>query len=618
MNSIAVINVLSMLMFAGACLLLIVHRRKTRMTVGEVVPLVIVMGLFAFNSLANVLEHSNITSFFDPAEDIAEILALPFCLFFLNNWHMHRSIDALREKETWLQVTFDSIPDGVMSTDPQGRILMLNRAMENLTNWSREEAYGEKADRVLRFRDKKSEKIIPYNPFEIALKTGTSTASHERLLLESRQDTAIAVSEKTSVIRGVDGRLLGAVGLFRDMTEYDTIQEQLLHVRKMEALGQLAGGVAHDLNNMLGGIVGAAELLGTKTYAEKDQSSADQLVKLILSASSRASELTMGLLDFSRKGKIISTPIVIQDVVKHTVAIAERTIDKKISIKCDLPEAPLRVIGDPAQLQNCFLNLLVNARDAMPQGGAIVLSVEKERLTQAWCSESGFDITPGEYVYIRVEDTGTGIPENLRQKIFEPYVTTKAKGKGTGLGLAAVHGTVCSHHGAITLESHVGKGSIFIIHLPLTEMEVIERLPAENVQQTRHGGTVLVIEDEAVIRVTTEMMLESHGYHVLSASSGEAGIALFVKFSDTISVVLLDMVLPAISGFDIFKQLQQIDPNVKVIVTSGFAESKDLFTGISGFIKKPYRQAELLQIVNEAITEDRHPHRAGRYTRYRE
>lgn len=601
MYNIAIINLFSMLMFACAAFLLVVHRRKTRMTLGEIVPLVIVIGLFTLNSFSNVLEHSNITDYFDSAEDIAELLGLPFCLFFLNNWHMQRSIDALREKETWLQVTFDSIPDGVMSTDPQGRILMLNKAMENLVSWSREEAYGKKAETVLKFRDKRSEEIVPYNPFKFALKTGTSTASYDELCLESRQNAAISISEKTSVINGIDGRLLGAVGLFRDMTEYDAMQEQLLHVRKMEALGQLAGGVAHDLNNMLGGIVGAAELLGTKTYAEKDQSSADQLVQLILKASSRASELTMGLLDFSRKGKIISTPIVIQDVVKNTVAIAERTIDKKISIKCDFPEVPLNVIGDPAQLQNCFLNLLVNARDAMPQGGAIVLSVGREQLTEAWCNESGFDITPGEYVYISVADTGTGIPESLRQKIFEPYVTTKAKGKGTGLGLAAVHGTVCSHQGAITLESDVGKGSIFSIHLPLTEMEVVEKFPVKKVQKTPQAGTVLVVEDEAVIRVTTEMMLESHGYHVLSASSGEAGIALFVKFSDDISLVLLDMVLPGISGFEIFKQLQKIDPNVNVVVTSGFAESKELFTGISGFIKKPYRQDELLHIVNEAI-----------------
>jgi signal transduction histidine kinase/CheY-like chemotaxis protein len=403
------------------------------------------------------------------------------------------------------------------------------------------------------------------------------------------------VSIKISKISGTSGKVLGAVGLFRDMGEYHAMQMQLLHERKMEALGQLTGGVAHDLNNMLAGVLGAAELL-TEGNDKGGGGETRQLLQLIVKAVGRASELVRGLLDFSRKGKILSMPVNLQEIITSTVAIVERTIDKNIAIVCRLPEEQLRVVGDPAQLQNCFLNLMINARDAMPDGGSIEIVAERELLDDAWCRQSGFDICGGHYVGVRVSDYGRGIPKELHHKIFEPFYTTKEKGKGTGLGLAAVHGIVCSHHGAISLQSEVNRGTTFTVHLPLTDKEIVSMAIAEPSKINRPTGSILIIEDEAVVRVTTEMMLEAEGYRVLSASSGDAGLALFASLSSEISVVLLDMVLPKMGGGEIFARLKKLDPGVKVVITSGFSDSAKI-EGTVGFLKKPYRKDDLLNAI---------------------
>ena len=204
LNVISVISLCSFLVFGSALLLLIVNRRKTGMTVGEFVPLFVTIGLFVFISLSNFLEHSALTAFFDPAEDVAEILALPFCMFFLSNWHQQRSMDALREKEAWLQITFDSIPDGVMCTDQAGKVLMLNSAMEKLTGWTRQEAFGQRADDILSFRDKKNEEPFGYSPFTVTLSGNSALDGLEGLLIESRNKTVVPVSEKNSAIRGKD------------------------------------------------------------------------------------------------------------------------------------------------------------------------------------------------------------------------------------------------------------------------------------------------------------------------------------------------------------------------------------------------------------------------------
>lgn len=592
--SIALFSLASLLIFLATLVTLLLRWQKTRLRASEVVPLLVTITALIFLAASNLLQHTEITEIFDSSEDIAKILALPFFLFFLNNWYMLRSLERHKEQEEWLRTTFASIPDGVIAVDQQGRILFLNRAMEILLGGEQGQANEAPVASLLRLRDPEADREVESSLFEEVLSGKATALSREGLEIIAGDERVIPVSIKISKISGASGKVLGAVGLFRDMGEYHAMHMQLLHVRKMEALGQLTGGVAHDLNNMLAGVLGAAELL----TEDSDQGSGEhrQLLQLIVKAVGRAAELVRGLLDFSRKGKILSTAVNLQEIITSTVAIVERTIDKNIAIVCRLPEEQLRVVGDPAQLQNCFLNLMINARDAMPDGGSIEIMAEWEPLDDDWCRQSGFDIVAGDYVAVRVSDHGWGIPKELHHKIFEPFYTTKEKGKGTGLGLAAVHGIVCSHHGAISLESEVNLGTTFIVHLPLTDKEISSMVMAEPSKIGRPTGSILIIEDEAVVRVTTEMMLESEGYRVLSASSGDAGLALFASLSSEISVVLLDMVLPKMGGGEIFARLKKLDPAVKVVITSGFSDCARI-EGAVGFLKKPYRKDDLLNAI---------------------
>ncbi|MBN2711228.1 MAG: response regulator, partial [Planctomycetes bacterium] len=393
--------------------------------------------------------------------------------------------------------------------------------------------------------------------------------------------------------------LLGAVGIFRDMSEYETMIEQLTHVHKMEAVGQLAGGVAHDLNNMLGGIIGAAELIKFRMQS-KELPDIERLVNLIFESSERAADLTSNLLSFSRKGKIVSSPVSLQDIIESTIAIAEPTIDKRIELTADLPEGEIQVIGDPAQLQNALLNLIINARDALPSGGKIRISLDTKKLDKEWCDKSAFDVTPGEYACIRVEDNGTGIAPELQKRIFEPFFTTKAEGKGTGLGLASVYGAINSHHGALTLESEIDKGSTFRILLPLSHEtrshETQNELPAP-----QGMGTVLIVDDEMMLRTTAKLMLEDCGYKVFVAGDAEEGIETYKKNADKIDIVLLDMVMPKMNGAEVYAELSIINPEVKVIMTSGFTQNEHIPQGIAAFIKKPYRRGDLSNAIYLAM-----------------
>lgn len=594
MMSIALLSLASLLIFSATLTTLFWRWSKTRLRASEVVPLLMTIAALIFLAASNLLQHTEITEIFDSSEDIAKILALPFFLFFLNNWYMLRSLERHKEQEEWLRTTFASIPDGVIAVDQQGRILFLNRAMEILLGGEQRQTNEAPVVSLLRLRDPQADREVESSLFEEVLSGKATALSREGLEIIAGDERMIPVSIKISKISGASGNVLGAVGLFRDLGEYHAMQMQLLHVRKMEALGQLTGGVAHDINNMLAGVLGAAELLTED--GDKGGGENRQLLQLIVKAVGRAAELVRGLLDFSRKGKILSTPVNLQEIITSTVAIVERTIDKNIAIVCRLPEEQLRVVGDPAQLQNCFLNLMINARDAMPEGGSIEIMAEWEPLDDDWCRQSGFDIVAGDYVAVRVSDHGWGIPKELHHKIFEPFYTTKEKGKGTGLGLAAVHGIVCSHHGAISLQSEVNLGTTFTVHLPLTDKEIASMPLAEPSKIGRPTGSILIIEDEAVVRVTTEMMLESEGYRVLSASSGDAGLALFASLSSEISVVLLDMVLPKMGGGEIFARLKKLDPAVKVVITSGFSDSAKI-EGTVGFLKKPYRKDDLLNAI---------------------
>jgi len=565
---------------------------------GIFTPLLFSILLYLFIVTSNFLEHTGITSCFDPFEDIAEIVFTLVFLFFVYNWRKQQSFEIIGNQETWLRSTLESIADGIITTDREGRVLQMNKTMEEYTGWLQKEASGLQANEILSFLDKNLKEPVSYDPFQNALKLNRESGFPQGILLRARHGQTTLVADSTSAIISPKNEILGAVGIFRDMSRYESLIEQLTHTHKMEAIGQLAGGVAHDLNNMLGGIIGAADLIRTRLSKECVHDY-DRMIDIILNSAKNAADLTANLLAFSRRGKILSTPISIQDVIHATIALAERTIDKRILLKADCPSENLMIIGDPSQLQNALLNLVLNARDAIPGSGTIVIEARKEYLNEEWCSASSLETAPGEYIRISVQDDGQGIPAENQDRIFEPFFTTKAEGKGTGLGLSAVYGTVVNHHGTITMNSKPGEGTKFSLYFPVSYSDFIQRETGK--YEPHHGrGTILLIEDEEMLRSSTKMILEDSGYNTILASCGEDGITLFMENRNDITIVLLDMIMPGMNGREVYSKLRDIDPKIPVIMTSGFTNEKNIPEGVACFLKKPYNLNELLTSIQKA------------------
>ena len=595
-------SILSALILSVSIVLLIVRIRKKNIPLNVIVPLALIVVFYTLVSVSNILEHADISGYFDPLEDISEILFTLIFLFFINNWNNHAALLELKEKETWLRVTVNSIADGVITTDNEGRITHVNSAMENLTGFYLSESVGRNVQEVIRFVDRITKKDIDYHPVKDVIDGKSSVLTQEKYLLKSKSGQTIPVSDNTTVIKSEDLSIIGTVGIYRDMSEYESMCAQLTHIHKMEAIGQLAGGVAHDLNNMLGGVIGAADVLMEGASLTDDQR---EIIDLILKSSYRAADLTKNLLAFSRKGKILSTPIVIQDIVNATISIAEHTIDRQIVIEREMPSEPFEVIGDPGQLQNTFLNLMINARDAISGSGRIRISLQKVYLDDGFCSANNLSLTPGDYISIATSDNGSGIPEEIQDRIFEPFFTTKQDGKGTGLGLSAVYGTVLSHHGAITVKSSTGRGSLFTIYLPLysgpKKYSLYNFSDAEE-YTFAESGKILVIEDDDILRTTAGLMIQDMGFSVVSASNGIEGVELFRKQKDEIEMVLLDMVMPEMNGLAVFEKIKEIDPTAKIIMTSGFSQEGRIPKDADGFLPKPYRKNQLTDIIKRVLS----------------
>jgi len=389
-----------------------------------------------------------------------------------------------------------------------------------------------------------------------------------------------------------------------DITERKKAQEELAQRRKMDAIGQLAGGVAHDFNNVLAGIIGAAQLLEikAKNLTKKDKGYID----IIISSSKRAAGLTSKLLAFGRKGKIMSTTINIHSVIKDTESILSKTIDKKIKIIVSNNAENYNVIGDNSGLQNAFLNLGINASHAMEQGGVLTFETKNVFLENFYCSASTFNLKPGEFIEIRISDTGTGISHENLQKIFDPFFTTKEAGKGTGLGLAAVYGMVQDHNGAINVYSEVGIGTVFHVYLPTTT-EKTDMLQKQK-PVLKGEGSILLVDDEEIIRITAKNMLEEIGYKVFLASNGLDAVDIYGKRSKEIDLVIMDMIMPEMNGSEAFFKMKEINQEVKVIISSGFTKDESLDTlrkeGLKGFIQKPFSIYELSTLLSSIEKKD--------------
>jgi len=390
-----------------------------------------------------------------------------------------------------------------------------------------------------------------------------------------------------------------------DVTEENTLKSQLMHAQKMEAIGILAGGVAHDFNNLLQVVLGYAQLLLTR--ATPDSREYDSLTK-IHSAALRGAKLVKELLTFGRKTEMRPCPLDINHEIREITVLLEGTIPKMISIELMLAEDPSIVVADPTQVEQILMNLALNAKDAMPDGGKMLIQTENVALEESYC-RTHLGARPGNYLMISVSDTGHGMAQEELEHIFEPFYTTKDVGKGTGLGLSMVYGIVKQHSGYISCESQPGAGTTFRVYLPAVERE--ENRTNRLVWKPDNGGpkggteTILMVDDEDMVLAMGSDSLRQEGYSVLTASNGQDALDIFQEHRDRLALVTLDLIMPEMGGKKCLQELLRIDPRARVLIVSGQADEnivRDVMElGASGFVKKPYQLNELLSKMREII-----------------
>jgi PAS domain S-box-containing protein len=412
------------------------------------------------------------------------------------------------------------------------------------------------------------------------------------------------VASRGACLRDLHGWPYRMAGSLTDITERKKLEQQLLQAQKMESIGILAGGVAHEFNNLLTAISGYGQIL--QENIPKDDELSRESIEQVLNASDRAAELTRGLLAFSRKQMISPKPVQIDALISNTAWLIQKIIGEDIEFITDFSGKNLMIKADHGQMEQVLMNLATNARDAMPDGGRLTITTRHLKVNEG--SEAGYDLPgAGDYALISVTDTGTGIDDKSLKNIFEPFYTTKEVGMGTGLGLSMVHGIVKQHNGSILVDSEFGKGTIFSICLPLIEpCTVSDKL---RITTAAAAGTerLLIAEDEEIVRTFMKRILERTGYEVIVADNGEDAVARF-KENSGISLVLADLIMPGKNGREMVDEIRKLDPGVKAVFISGYAPDTMYKKGIieegMDLITKPFRKDELLRKVRKVLDRD--------------
>lgn len=500
--------------------------------------------------------------------------------------------EELNRLRNYLVNIIDSMPSVIIGINKNYEITLWNKQAMVISEISTEEAMGRKITDVLPW-------IIPnMDLVDQVLLYGKSVQNKRTIRLGEKrryyEDITIFPLEGDGIIEGVVLRM-------DDVSESVILQEQLFQSQKMDAIGQLSSGMAHDFNNILGGIFGAADLM--KNSIEKDSKNSTYL-SLIIDSAERASSLISKLLVFSRTETDYFSLVDIHKVIRDSVSILENTMDKRIRLVTNLKAEHFSVKGDDSQLQTVFLNLAINAGHAMPEGGKIEFSSSLTTLDGSFCRVSSFDLSPGDYLLLKVCDTGTGIPPEIISKIFEPFFTTKEQGKGTGLGLSASYGLIKEMKGAITVYSELNKGSCFCIYLPL-EKDSEDGSTKREEAPLKGEGSILIVDDEKALRITSEAILRDLGYEVALAENGQEAVDYIASHKGQVDLVIMDMVMPVMNGMDCFNKVKELDKNLPIILSSGFSHSRDVDLlkkeGLNGFIQKPYNAAALSKAVAKAI-----------------
>lgn len=500
------------------------------------------------------------------------------------------------EERRQLARAVEQTGDAILVIDAEGRIAYANQAAETLSGYARSRLVGASLYSLAHSPRQKS-----------AIRRVWAAARHQRLwqgrIALTRPDgTAYQCDVTMSAVQDADGVIVNHVITARDVTAQLGLEEQLRHTQKMEALGALAGGVAHDFNNMLTAIRGYAELLKNRDLAPEDTVRAAETIER---AAERAGSLTSQLLGFARKGMLQKTPVDMHAAVHEVITLLRHTIDKRVELVTDFAPEPAVALGDPNQLEQVLLNLALNARDAMPDGGRMVFSTSSVDITQAETSRHP-EARPGRYVAVSVSDTGTGIAPGLLDRIFDPFVTTKPEGDGSGMGLPMVYGIVSAHGGWVEVSTREREGSVFTVLLPAAkDQAAAQRAVGAHSETLLGSGRILVVDDEEIVRDILSDMLRRLGYEVIEAEAGAEAVEVYGSQREQIDAVILDLVMPGMSGGDTYDALRAIDPSVKALLSTG--HSPDGVTqalldrGVKGLVPKPYGLDELARALHTAL-----------------
>jgi len=504
-----------------------------------------------------------------------------------------QAMEKVEEQAALLNISRDAIL--VRNLDDE--VLFWNKGAETLYGWTSAEAMGKS---VLGFLFREGDKRFAEAKAAV-LKEGTWYGEMEQI---SKSQREVVVESRWTLIRDREGNPKSVLVVNTDITEKKGMEVQLLRTQRLESLGTLAGGIAHDLNNVLGPILMGTDVLKRRVTDPSNK----KLLESMENSVRRGAEMVKQVLTFARGLEGERVLVQMKHLVEEIAGFIKETFPKSIMIRTNIEKDTWPILGDATQLHQVLLNLAVNARDAMPQGGRLTMEIKKNTLDEYY-SKMHLEAKPGSYVEVSVSDTGSGIASDILEKIFDPFFTTKEAGKGTGLGLSTVLGIVRSHGGFINVYSEMGKGSQFKVYLPAAQGSEIQRESDSESQHLKGSGeTVLIIDDEASIREISRLTLESNGYHVLTANDGTEAVALFMEHRDRINVVITDMSMPYMDGPATIRALCRLDATVKIIATSGLFTSRAdvdrLGSSVRGFLLKPFTAAKLLNLLDEVLRQE--------------
>jgi PAS domain S-box-containing protein len=515
------------------------------------------------------------------------------------------SLGALRELS---HQVFARIREGIYAVDAEGRFTFVAGAAERVLGWTEEELLGRSAHETLHYLQPDGSAFpLEECPVEQARQAGESFEGE--IMLVRRDSTLVPVYLSSyPVIDG--GVVVRHLGVFRDLTPEHEVaaalevkDSQLRQAQKMEAIGQLAGGIAHDFNNLLTVINGFAELVLDLVGAQEPLHGH---VQQIIEAGERAAWLTGQLLAFSRQQVLQSQLMDVNDLISRTQQLLERLLGEDIRLETHLSQGLRCIDADPGQVTQVVLNLAANARDAMPDGGSLVIETRNVDLDESFV-DAHLGSSPGRYVVLSVTDNGTGMDAETRRRIFEPFFTTKETGHGTGLGLATVYGIIKQSGGYISVYSEPGQGSVFNVYLPACPTDAYqndtERRDSDMLPASR--GRILIVEDDQNIRAFAREVLQRAGYLVESAENSQEALGVWLRTGHAFDLLMTDVVMPGTNGIDLARILQRDDPGLRVLFTSGFPGHKvvaqDLIDDEQNFLRKPFGIAALTSKVQALL-----------------